>query len=130
MQIGDRYEVSGVVTEETTAQRVGSGGLPVFGTPFMTAMMENAAYALLQRELPEGKSSVGTKLDVFHVSPSPVGMRVRATAEVTEVSADGRTVAFKVAAYDDAGLIGEGSHRRAVIDTARFMAKCSSKLKP
>ena len=129
MQIGDKYEVTAVVTEETTARRVGSGGLDVFATPCMAALMEQAAYALLQRELPEGKSSVGTKLDVFHVSPSPVGMRVRATAEVTEVSADGRSVGFKVSAYDDAGLIGEGSHRRAVIDAERFLAKCSNKLK-
>ena len=129
MQIGDTYEVTGAVTEQTTARHVGSGGLDVFATPCMTALMESAAYRLLQRELPEGKSSVGTKLDVFHVSPSPVGMRVRATAEVTEVSADGRTVGFRVAAYDDAGLIGEGSHRRAVIDTERFLAKCANKLK-
>ena len=128
MHIGEKFEVAGVVTEENTARRIGSGGLDVFATPCMTAMMENAAYALLQRELPEGKSSVGTKLDVFHVSPSPVGMPVRAVAEVTEVSGDGRTVAVHVAAYDDAGLIGEGSHRRAVIDVERFMAKCESKL--
>lgn len=129
MQIGDSYEVTSAVTEETTARHVGSGGLDVYATPCMTALMERAAYSLLQRELPEGKTSVGTKLDVFHVSPSPVGMRVRAVARVTEVSADGRTVAFHVAAYDDAGLIGEGSHRRAVVDAGRFMEKCSSKLK-
>ena len=128
MQIGDSYTVNSVVTEEMTAVSAGSGGLRVLSTPHMIALMENAAYSLLQRELPEGKSSVGTKLDVFHVSPSPVGMPVRAVAEVTEVSADGRTVAFRVSAYDEAGLIGEGSHRRAVIDTERFMAKCESKL--
>ncbi len=128
MQIGDQYEVTGIVTEEATAKSIGSGGLTVFGTPFMTAMMESAAYILLQQELPEGKSSVGTKLDVSHLSPSPVGMRVRATAEVTEISADGRTVVFRVAAYDGAGLIGEGTHRRVIIDTARFMARCNSKL--
>lgn len=128
MQIGDSYTVNSVVTEEMTAVSAGSGGLRVLATPHMIALMENAAYSLLQRELPEGKSSVGTKLDVFHVSPSPVGMPVRAVAEVTEVSADGRTVAFRVSAYDDAGLIGEGGHRRAVIDTERFMAKCESKL--
>lgn len=129
MQIGDTFEVTSVVTEETTARRVGSGGLDVFATPCMTALMEQAAYTLLQRELPEGRTSVGTKLDVFHVSPSPVGMRVRATAEVTEVPGDGRSVGFKVAAYDDAGLIGEGSHRRAVVDAERFLAKCNNKLK-
>ena len=78
MQIGDTYEIRGTVTEASTAQSVGSGGLPVFSTPYMIAMMENAAYTLLQRELPEGKTSVGTKLDVFHVAASPVGIGLRA----------------------------------------------------
>ena len=128
MEIGQRYEVSAAVTEETTARHVGSGELDVLATPCMTALMENAAYLLLQRELPEGKTSVGTQLNVTHVSPSPVGMTVRAVAEVTDLSADGRTVDFEVSAYDGAGRIGAGSHRGVVVDAARFMAKCSSKL--
>ena len=130
MQIGDTYEVRDIVEEAMTAKSLGSGAMHVFGTPWMIAMMENAAFILMQQGLPEGKSSVGTRLVIDHVSPSPVGMPVRATAELVSISGNGKMAEFKVAAYDDAGLIGEGSHRRAVIDTARFMAKCSSKLKP
>ena len=128
MQIGDSYEVRETVTDASTAGRVGSGGLPVFSTPYMIAMMESAAYQLLQRELPEGKTSVGTKLDVFHVSPSPVGIGVRAEASVSALSGDGRSVEFTVSAWDDTELIGRGTHRRAVVDCERFLAKCESKL--
>ena len=128
MKIGDTYEVTGVVTEENTAASFGSGGLPVFGTPYLAAMMECAAYMLMQKDLPEGKSSVGTKLDISHVSPSPIGMRIRAAAEAIDVSDDGKFAEFRVTAYDDAGLIGEGTHKRAVITIERFMNKCMAKL--
>ncbi len=128
MRIGDSYEIRGAVTDASTAARVGSGALPVFSTPDMIAMMESAAYQLLQRELPEGKTSVGTKLDVFHVSPSPVGIGVRAEASVSAISADGRSVEFTVSAWDEAELIGRGTHRRVVVDSGRFLAKCESKL--
>ena len=129
MQIGDTYEVKDTVTEKNTAASLGSGALPVFGTPYLAAMMENAAFTLMQRDLPEGKSSVGTKLDISHVSPSPIGMAVRAVAEVTHISENGKMVDFKVTAYDEAGLIGEGTHQRAVITVERFMDKCQGKLK-
>ena len=129
MQIGDSYEVRDTVTERNTAASLGSGALAVFGTPYMAAMMENAAFLLMQRELPAGKSSVGIRLDVSHLSPSPVGMEVRAAAEVTDISGNGKIVEFKVTAYDSAGLIGEGVHRRAVIDVERFLEKCEGKLK-
>ena len=129
MQIGDSYSVRGIVTEASTAVRVGSGGLPVLSTPDMIALMERAAYELLQRELPEGKTSVGTKLDVFHVAPSPVGAALRAEASISAVSADGRSVEFTVSAWDDAELIGRGTHRRAVVDCGRFLSKCENKLK-
>ncbi len=129
MQVGDRYEVTGLVTEENTAASLGSGALPVFGTPFLAAMMENAAFCLMQRELPEGKSSVGVKLDIAHVSPSPIGMKLRAEAEITHISENGKIFDFRVAGYDDAGLIGEGTHQRAIIDVERFLSKCEGKLK-
>ncbi len=128
MKIGDIYEVTDVVTEQNTAASLGSGALSVFGTPFLAAMMENAAFTLMQKDLPEGKSSVGTRLDISHVSPSPVGMKVRAVAEVTAISENGKMVDFKVAGYDEAGLIGEGTHQRAVITVERFMDKCQGKL--
>ena len=128
MEIGDTFEVTGVVTRENTAESLGSGALPVFGTPYLAAMMENAAYTLMQRSLPEGRTSVGTRLDISHVSPSPIGMRVRAEARVTAISENGKIIDFEVAAYDEAGLIGEGTHQRAVVNTERFMSKCRGKL--
>ena len=114
MKIGDTFTVKKVVTEDMTAAALGSGGLPVFGTPYLVAMVENAAFTYLQQELPEGKSTVGTKVEVSHVSPSPVGMEIPVTVEVT--------------ATDTAGLIGEGTHQRAVITVDRFMDKCQAKL--
>ncbi|MBE7002754.1 MAG: hypothetical protein E7425_00510 [Ruminococcaceae bacterium] len=127
MQVGESQEVKLVVTEADTAEALGSGGLRVLATPRLIALMENAAYAYLQKELPEGKSSVGVKVDVEHVSPTPVGMEVRVTAEVASVSENGKQVCFKVRGYDDAGLIAEGLHRRVIIDVERFLAKCQNK---
>ena len=130
MQIGDTYVVRDTVTDQTTAESLSSGAMRVFGTPWRIAMMEKAAFLLMQQGLDEGKSSVGTRLDVAHVSPSPVGMPVRAVAELISVSENGKMAEFKVSAYDDAGLIGEGTHQRAYINVERFMAKCEGKLKP
>lgn len=113
------------VTEEVTAAAVGSGSLRVFATPYMAAMMENAACSALAPYYEEGQSSVGTKLDITHDAATPVGMHVRAEAEVTEV--DRRRIVFRVTAYDDAGVIGGGTHERFLIDTARFMAKAEAK---
>ena len=127
MKIGETYEVSEVVTKEMTAEAVGSGGMTVFGTPFLAALMENAAYRYMQERLPEGKSSVGTLLEIAHTSPTPVGMRVTVRAEVLNVSANGKMVDFKVSAWDEVGPIGEGKHQRAVVDLARFLAKCEAK---
>lgn len=128
MKIGDTFTVKRTVTEDMTAAALGSGGLPVFGTPYLAAMVENAAFTYLQQELPEDKSTVGTRIEVSHVSPSPVGMEITVTVEVTDISAGGRMIDFKASASDAAGLIGEGVHQRAVITVDRFMEKCQSKL--
>ena len=128
MKIGDTFTVKRTVTEDMTAAALGSGGLPVFGTPYLAAMVENAAFTYLQQELPEGKSTVGTRIEVSHISPSPVGMEITVTVEVTGISANGRMIDFKASASDAAGLIGEGVHQRAVITVDRFMEKCQSKL--
>ena len=127
MKIGDSFEVRQVVTDAVTAEAVGSGGMRVFGTPFMIAMMENAAFRLLQKDLPEGKSSVGTKVDIVHTAPTPLGRTVTVKAEVAEISANGKMVDFTVTATDETGPIGEGTHQLAVIDTERFLAKCEAK---
>ncbi len=128
MQVGDTFEVKDAVSEKNTAASLGSGALPVFGTPYLVAMMENAALLLMQKDLPEGKSSVGVRMELEHVSPTPIGMEVRARAEVTAISENGKLVDFKVTGWDEAGLIGEGTHRRAIVTVDRFLAKCQGKL--
>ena len=128
MNIGDSYTVKKIVTEDMTAAALGSGGLPVFGTPYLIAMIESAAFTYLQQELPEGKSTVGTKVDVSHVSPSPVGMEITASVEVTDISANGKLIDFRASVADTAGLIGEGTHQRAIVTVDRFMDKCQAKL--
>ena len=82
----------------------------------------------VQNELPEGKGTVGVDIASSHLAPTPVGMKITATAEVTGVSANGKMITFKVSASDEEGLIGEGTHTRAVIDNARFLQKCNDKL--
>ena len=128
IEIGAKLTVEKTVTPELTAQVAGSGLLPVFGTPFMMGLMENAAMQCVQNELPEGKGTVGVEISSSHLAPTPVGMKVSATAEVTGISANGKMITFKVTASDEEGLIGEGTHTRAVIDNARFLQKCSDKL--
>ena len=128
IEIGMTYTVEKTVTPDMTAKAVGSGGLEVFGTPYMMGLMECAAMWCVQKELPEGKGTVGVEIASSHLAPTPVGMIVTATAEVTDVSANGKMITFKVTASDAEGLIGEGTHTRAVIDNARFLHKCNDKL--
>lgn len=124
--VGMKGTASAMVSRETTAAAAGSGSLLVYGTPYMIALMEQAACAALAPCLDETQSSVGTHLNVSHESATPVGMAVRAEAEVTAV--DGRRVAFRVAAYDEKGLIGQGEHQRCLIRTESFLARTYDKL--
>jgi len=124
--VGMKGEASTLVEREDTALEVGSGSLLVYATPCMVALMEGAACEAIQDALPEGKTSVGISLDISHLAATPVGLEVRAEAEVTAVESN--TISFRLAAYDEAGLIGEGSHKRAVISTQRFLDKAYSKL--
>ena len=126
--IGTKCRLEQVVTEDLTAQAVGSGALPVFGTPFMAAMMENAALTALQSFLEEGQGSVGTRLEITHDAPTPVGMKVFAEAEIAGVSENGRMVDFRVSAWDERGPIGGGFHTRAIIRNEKFLTKCRRKL--
>ena len=126
--IGAKCRLEQTVTEALTAEAIGSGALPVFGTPFMAAMMENAAMTALQTFLEEGQGSVGTHLDISHDAPTPVGMKVYAEAEITAVSENGRMVDFQVSAWDEKGPIGKGAHTRAIIGNEKFLAKCNAKL--
>ena len=123
--IGMKGEAFTEVERADTAYEVGSGELLVYATPCMVALMEGAACEAIS-PLPEGKTSVGTELNVAHKAATPVGMEVRAEAEVTAV--DGNTITFRVAAYDEAGLIGEGTHKRVIVSSQRFLDKVYSKL--
>lgn len=124
--IGLKGEVKSCVEREDTALEVGSGSLLVYATPCMVALMEGAACEAIAACLPEEKTSVGTFLEISHLSATPVGLEVWAEAEVTAV--EGSIVTFQVTAYDEAGKIGEGTHKRAVISTQRFLDKTYSKL--
>ncbi len=115
-----------VVTEDKTAKAMGSGELDVFATPAMIALMEQTAYTSIAPELEKGSGSVGTRIDVSHVAASPVGMKITCKTELTGI--DGRKLIFKVEAYDEKGLIGEGIHERFLIVNEKFQQKTNSKL--
>lgn len=126
MQVGASFEIEHKVTEADTAISVGSGDVEVFATPMMLALMEGAAAQCLGRFLAEGKTSVGAKIESSHLAATPVGMNVRAVASIVEV--EGKKVSFEVEAYDEHGLIGEGTHLRVVVDKERFTAAANEKL--
>ncbi|MBE3119720.1 MAG: thioesterase family protein [Candidatus Atribacteria bacterium] len=118
-------ELERTVTDADTASRWGSGGLPVFSTPALVGLMESAAVAALTGHLSPGQTTVGGHIDVRHLDATPVGMQVRARAELTAV--EGRKLVFKVQAWDEVELIGEADHDRFVIDEAKFVAKVAAK---
>lgn len=115
---GMEYRADLTVTEKDTALTYGSGGLEVFATPGMIALMESAAFQLLKNE---GADSVGTEMNVQHLRACLVGTKVWAVAVVEEVN--GNWVKFNVAAYDEMGGIGKGNHTRYIIDPVKFMSK-------
>ena len=124
--VGMLGKVSTLVEREDTAQEVGSGSLLVYATPCMVALMEGAACEAIAEAIPEDKTTVGTELNISHISATPVGLEVRAEAEVTAV--DGKIITFTVTAYDEAGKIGEGTHKRCIVSSQRFLDKTYSKL--
>ena len=126
IMIGMKAEVGTLVEREDTAAEVGSGSLMVYATPCMVALMEGAACEAIADCLPETKTSVGTELNVSHLSATPVGLEVRAEAEVTAV--EGNTITFRVTAFDEAGKIGEGTHKRVIVSSQRFLDRAYEKL--
>ena len=121
LKCGLKYSVAVEVASQNTALAMGSGDMEVFATPAMVALMENAAMNAVAEFLPDGSATVGTKIDVSHVKASPMGAKITAEAEL--VAVDGRRLEFKVVAYDEKGVIGEGNHTRFVVDKERFLAK-------
>ncbi len=110
-----------MVKAENTAASMGSGDLPVFATPAMVALMEQAAMQAVSKALPEEATTVGAEMNVSHIKPSGIGARITATAVLTEI--EGRKLTFQVGSRDEAGMIGEGTHVRYVVDRVRFLSK-------
>lgn len=114
------------VSREDTALEVGSGSLLVYATPCMVALMEGAACEAIAEALAEGQTTVGTALNIEHISATPVGLEVRAEAVVTEVN--GKVISFDVKAFDESGEIGRGTHKRVIVNSQRFLEKAYTKL--
>lgn len=125
LKLGMKKKVENIVTFTETARNLGSGNANVLATPIMIAWMENVAMRMVAENLPSGYDTVGTKINVSHISATPVGMNVNTEAELIEI--DGRRLVFNVTAYDDMEKIGEGTHERFVIDTVKFSDKAEKK---
>ena len=124
--VGLKAVVSTVVEREDTALEVGSGSLLVYATPCMVALMEGAACEAIEDCLSSTKTSVGTELNISHLSATPVGLEV--TAEATVTAVEGNTVTFSLIAKDEAGKIGEGTHKRVIVGEQKFLEKTDQKL--
>lgn len=122
---GLSFEIEQVVTAKDTAAKYGSGLVEVFATPAMIALMEKTALNVVLPYLPDGFNTVGTAVNIKHIKATPVGMEV--TCKATLKAIDGRKLVFDVIAFDEDGEIGNGSHSRYIIETAKFMEKLSSK---
>ncbi len=124
--VGMKAEVSTLVEREDTAKEVGSGSLLVYATPCMVALMEGAACEAIEAAMDDTKTTVGTELNIQHICATPVGLEVRAEAEVTAV--DGKVITFEVRAFDEAGEIGHGTHKRVIVPTQKFLDRAYNKL--
>ncbi|MCC8068913.1 MAG: thioesterase family protein [Methanosphaera sp.] len=126
IEIGTKATYKVMVDKSNTAKTMGSGSLDVFATPSMVAIMEKASTMALERYLDNGATTVGTALDITHVSATPIGLEVYATAEV--ITVNNRKITLKVQAFDEVGLIGEGTHTRFIVFAEKFQNKADSKL--
>ncbi len=124
IKIGTTGLAEAVVSKENIAVTVGSGSLEVFSTPMMTALMEKAACEAMEKFLENDETTVGTALDITHDRATPIGVSVKAEAEIIKVN--GREIIFKVSAKDKDGNIGQGIHKRFVVYSGKFMDKLLS----
>lgn len=127
LKVGMSAEATEFVSEQLTAVSVRSGLVSAYATPSMIALMEHASVNAIQKSLSKGLTSVGAEVNVKHLAATPVGVRVRARAEV--IAIEGRRVTFKIEAWDPHEKIGEGTHTRVVVDAARFKDKVEMKLR-
>ena len=124
--VGIKGEAATLVEREDPAKEVGSGDLLVYATPCMVALMEGAACEAIAGALSDTQTTVGTALNIEHVSATPVGLEVRAEAEVTAV--EGKVITFDVRAFDESGEIGKGTHKRVIVNSQKFLEKAYNKL--
>ena len=127
VETGINGRLEQTVTPEMSAARVGSGLVDVFATPMMIALVERTCNESVLPCLEEGQGTVGTLVNVTHTAATPMGMHVWCESELVEV--DRRRLVFKVKAFDECGVIGEGVHERFIIDMAKFTAKVQGKTK-
>ncbi len=125
LRTGIKGEETEIVDSGNTAATMRSGTLQVYATPAMIALMERAAYRSVQDELEEGQGTVGTRMEVSHISATPLGQTVTAKSLLTGI--DRRKLTFHVEAYDGEGKIGEGVHERFLVDNESFQKKADSK---
>ena len=125
LTVGIRGEQSQLVTPENTAKTMGSGTLDVFATPALVALAEKTCWMSMAPELEEGCGTVGTRLELDHSAPTPVGMTVTCESELTAV--EGRKLVFRVTLHDEKGPVGGGVHERFIINDAKFAAKAEAK---
>ena len=123
--VGLKSEAKLTVVESNTAVVHGSGSIPVFATPAMVALMENAAMNTVEAYLAPERTTVGTKFETTHIAATPVGMEVTAKAEL--IGVEGKKLLFKVEAYDEKDLIGSGTHERFIIDKQKFLQRVEAK---
>ena len=124
--VGMKGEARTLVERDDTAAEVGAGSLLVYATPCMVALMEGAACEAIAASLSDTQTTVGTALNIEHLSATPVGLEVRAEAEVTAV--EGKVITFEVRAFDEAGEIGKGTHKRVLVSSQKFLEKAYAKL--
>ena len=125
LELNIQGRAESTVNEQNTAAHMGSGDLPVFATPCMIALMEETSQSSVAPYLEEGQGTVGTRLSVSHDAATPLGMKVWAESCLTEI--DGRRLVFEVRAFDECGLIGQGTHERFIIKKQRFLEKAEAK---
>lgn len=125
LEVGIRGQKETFVTKQNTAAGIGSGSLEVFSTPIMILLMEESCFMSVSDKLDEGFTTVGISVDVKHLSATPLGMKVEIKSELIKI--DGRALTFKVEAYDEKGLIGEGIHERFIVNNEKFQSKTDSK---
>lgn len=126
LEAGIKNTITITVTKEKTAEVMGSGTLPVFATPSMVALMEQTAAQSVLSYLDEGVTSVGTKINVEHLSADPIGIEV--TCESTLIKVDNRRLCFEIEVFDKHGVVGKAYHERFLIKSESFMAKTNGKL--